>query len=165
MSSSKRTFTLSTVGVAAATLALAACSPRDDSRADADADADRTVVAQSQSAPPPRDDRLYEPQRPDPTARDTARSTAGDIAQAGRNAGEAASNKVSDAVITTSVNAELARDPQLSAMAIDVDTEAGRVALQGSAPDRTSRERATQIAAGVDGVVSVDNRLRVQPSK
>lgn len=163
MSSSKRTFTVSAVGLAAATLALAACSPRDDSRADADAD--RTVVAQSQSTPPPRDDRLYEPQRPDPTARDTARSTAGDIAQAGRNAGEAASNKVSDAVITTSVNAELARDPQLSAMAIDVDTEAGRVALQGSAPDRTSRERATQIAAGVDGVVSVDNRLRVQPSK
>lgn len=163
MSSSKRTFTVSAVGLAAATLALAGCSPRDDSRADADAD--RTVVAQSQSAPPPRDDRLYEPQRPDPTARDTARSTAGDIAQAGRNAGEAASNKVSDAVITTSVNAELARDPQLSAMAIDVDTEAGRVALQGSAPDRKSRERATQIAAGVDGVVSVDNRLRVQPSK
>lgn len=161
MSSSKRTFTVSAVGLAAATLALAACSPRDDSRADADAD--RTVVAQS--TPPPRDDRLYDPKRPDPTARDTARSTAGDIAQAGRNAGEAASNKVSDAVITTSVNAELARDPQLSAMNIDVDTEAGRVALQGSAPDRTSRDRATQIAAGVEGVVSVDNRLRVQPSK
>ena len=97
MSSSKRTFTVSAVGLAAATLALAACSPRDDSRADADAD--RTVVAQSTR--PPRDDRLYDPKRPDPTARDTARSTAGDIAQAGRNAGEAASTKVSDAVIPT----------------------------------------------------------------
>lgn len=163
MTTSKRFLGIPVIGLAAATLALAACSPRDEARAGAGID--DTVVAQAQTPQQPRDDRLRDQQRPDPTARDTARSTTSDIAQAGRNAGEAAGNKVSDAVITTSVNAELARDPKLSAMNIDVDTEAGRVALRGTAPDRTSRERATEIAAGVDGVRSVDNRLTVQPSK
>ena len=68
---------------------------------------------------------------------------------------------VDDASVTASINAELAKDPTLSAIKIDVDTEAGRVALKGSAPDAESRERATRLAQAVKGVVSVDNQLRV----
>ena len=90
---------------------------------------------------------------------DRAVANAGDAA---RNAGEAAGSKVSDAVITTSVNAQLVKDPALSALKIDVDTSGGRVALKGAAPTEAARDRATQLASAVKGVVSVDNQLRVE---
>ena len=69
---------------------------------------------------------------------------------------------VADAAITASVNAQLARDSELSALKIDVDTSDGRVALRGSAPNRDARDRATRLASGVDGVKSVDNQLIVK---
>jgi hyperosmotically inducible protein len=75
---------------------------------------------------------------------------------------DSAKVKLSDAAITTSINAELARDPALSALKINVDTSAGRVALHGTAPDASSRDRATVLAKGVDGVVAVDNLLEVR---
>ena len=153
-----RPVTVPALALAAATLAFAGCGPRDDNRAAAGS-TDDTVVVQAQ--PRAGDDRLGDPQRADRSAREAVRGTASDIAQAGRNAGEAAANKVADAVTTASVNAELARDPKLSALAIDVDTSAGRVALHGSAPDQASRSRAAQLAAGVNGVVSVDNQLKI----
>lgn len=85
-----------------------------------------------------------------------------DAAQtSGSKAMDAASAKVKDAAITTSINAELARDPSLSALKINVDTSAGRVVLQGTAPDGPSRDRATLLAQHVDGVVGVDNQLQV----
>ena len=40
---------------------------------------------------------------------------------------------------------------------------AGRVMLKGEAPDSAAVERATAIARGTDGVVSVDNQLTVKP--
>lgn len=72
-----------------------------------------------------------------------------------------AGNAVADAAITASVRAQLALDAELRASNIDVDTVAGRVALTGSAPNPSARERASQIAASIDGVRSVDNRLGV----
>lgn len=68
-----------------------------------------------------------------------------------------------DAALTTTIKAELARDPSLSALAINVDTTAGRVALRGKAPDAVAVERATAIALATQGVVSVDNQLVVEP--
>lgn len=68
---------------------------------------------------------------------------------------------VDDAGITVAVNAALAGDPKLSALKIDVDTSNGRVELKGSAPDDSSRRRATDLARAVKGVVAVDNRLVV----
>ncbi|KNZ31894.1 MAG: hypothetical protein AD742_14680 [Methylibium sp. NZG] len=88
-----------------------------------------------------------------------------DAAVARDNAGQAmdaAATKVKDATITTSINAELARDASLSALKIDVDTVGGRVSLRGTAPDAPARERATQLAKQVEGVVSVDNQLQVR---
>jgi osmotically-inducible protein OsmY len=84
--------------------------------------------------------------------------------QATKNAGDSAANKMSDATITTEVNTALAKDPDLSALKIDVDTSNGRVVLQGKAPTPQARERATQLAQGVKGVVSVDNKLTVGTS-
>lgn len=66
-----------------------------------------------------------------------------------------------DTTITAGVKAELAKDPGLSATRIDVDTRDGRVALGGTAPDASARDRATKLAMSVGGVVSVDNQLSV----
>ena len=80
---------------------------------------------------------------------------------------EAAANvgaAVTDATITTKINAALVADGQLKSLKIDVDTKDGKVVLTGTAPDAGSRDRATAMAKAVDGVVDVDNRLTV-PSK
>ncbi len=77
-------------------------------------------------------------------------------------AADQASDKAKDLSITTAVNAELARDPQLSAVKINVDTVDGRVVLKGTAPDEASRERATSLASSISGVLGVDNQLTVQ---
>lgn len=71
-------------------------------------------------------------------------------------------DKVGDAAITVSVNAEFAKDPALSALKINVDTVQGRVVLRGTAPDAKARTRATELASAVKGVVSVDNQLEVR---
>lgn len=69
-----------------------------------------------------------------------------------------------DAVITGSVAAGLIRDPDLSALKIDVDTKNGVVSLYGPAPSEAARMRATDIAKAVKGVLSVDNKLTVKTS-
>lgn len=68
----------------------------------------------------------------------------------------------SDATITSTVNIALAKDASLSALKIDVDTRAGRVVLNGTAPDDAARARATKLVEGVSGVTAVDNRLTVR---
>jgi hyperosmotically inducible periplasmic protein len=70
-----------------------------------------------------------------------------------------------DGVITTKVNAELVKDPSLSALKIDVDTTDGHVVLKGAAPSATSRDRAASLAGAVEGVKDVDNRLVVEVKK
>jgi hypothetical protein len=87
---------------------------------------------------------------------------AADVKDAAAKATASAKQMVSDATITTSVNAELAKDSSLSALKINVDSKDGRVALIGSAPDAAAKAHATQLAAAVDGVKSVDNRLMVR---
>ena len=81
--------------------------------------------------------------------------------EATKKAADATASKMSDATITAEVNTALAKDPNLSALKIDVDTANGRVVLHGKAPDPAARDRATQLAQNVKGVVSVDNQLVV----
>jgi hyperosmotically inducible protein len=76
-------------------------------------------------------------------------------------AGDSATGKLKDASITTAVNAALARDAELSALHINVDTDSGRVVLKGTAPNDTARDRAASLASSVSGVLSVDNQLNV----
>ena len=68
---------------------------------------------------------------------------------------------MADAAITASVNADLAKDPDLSALKINVDTANGHVTLRGSAPSDDAKQRATKLASNVKGVTSVDNELAV----
>lgn len=72
------------------------------------------------------------------------------------------SAKVDDVTITTSVSAELAKDPDLSAIKINVDTKDGKVTLNGPAPNAAAKERATTLAKAIKGVSSVDNKLEVK---
>jgi hyperosmotically inducible protein len=69
---------------------------------------------------------------------------------------------VDDAAITASVSAGLAKDPDLSAIKINVDTKGGAVSLKGPAPTAAAKARAEEIAKGVQGVTSVDNQLEVR---
>ena len=64
-----------------------------------------------------------------------------------------------DAAVVRSVKAALANEPQLKSMSVDVEANAGKVTLKGSAPDSASRDRAGQVVASVRGVTSVDNQL------
>lgn len=90
-----------------------------------------------------------------------AKQESAETNQTMRTAADNAGDKVKDAGITTSINAELAKDSKLSALRINVDTVNGRVVLRGTAPDQVSKDRATTLAGHVDGVVSVDNQLNV----
>lgn len=85
-----------------------------------------------------------------------------DVKQAVGNAADNVASKSKDAAITAEIKAKIARDDRLSALAVDVDTADGRVALHGTAPDTAARTRATEIARAVTGVVDVDNELSVQ---
>ena len=69
-----------------------------------------------------------------------------------------------DVAITASVSAGLIKDPDLSALKIDVDTKQRVVSLYGPAPSESARERATAIAKAVKGVTAVDNKLTVKTS-
>lgn len=77
---------------------------------------------------------------------------------------QAISNTVDDIAITASISAGLGKDAELSAIKIDVDTKNGVVSLTGPAPSTVARERATTIAKGIKGVVSVDNKLVIKGS-
>ncbi len=91
-----------------------------------------------------------------------ARAGAQEAGRAASAAATAVVDAAADATITTKINAALAADDKLKATRIDVDTNAGRVVLTGTAPDASSLERATTLAKAVEGVVDVDNRLRVE---
>lgn len=75
-----------------------------------------------------------------------------------------AKGAIDDAAITAKVNASLAKDPDLSALKINVDTVNGKVTLNGPAPTTVARDRAETIAKAVDGVTAVNNQLVVSAS-
>jgi hyperosmotically inducible protein len=92
-----------------------------------------------------------------------AMKEAGKDAQAsGSQASTTMGEKIDDAVITTSVNASFAKDADLSAIQINVDTKDGVVTLNGPAPTAAAKDKATDLAKQVKGVSSVNNQLVVK---
>jgi hyperosmotically inducible protein len=69
----------------------------------------------------------------------------------------------SDAGITVKVNGALMADTRLKVMQVNVDTQGGRVTLTGAAPDAEARDKTTALVKAIEGVVDVDNQLRVEP--
>lgn len=92
----------------------------------------------------------------------TVKQEATDAKEAVKDAGSAVAQAMGDAAITASVSTGLAKDADLSAIKIDVDTKDGKVTLSGPAPNAAAKERAEAIAKTVEGVKSVDNKLEVK---
>lgn len=99
---------------------------------------------------------------------DSASAALRDGAQQAKVAAQRATDSMDfdarDATITASVAAGLIKDPDLSAIKIDVDTKNGVVRLYGPAPSQAALERATLIAKAVKGVSAVENKLTVKTS-
>lgn len=93
---------------------------------------------------------------------DKAKEAAEQARAATEQAAAGAKAAVTDAAITATVKAELARDSELSALSINVETTEGRVALRGTAPNSVARDRATRLAAAVEGVRKVENQLTLK---
>jgi len=77
---------------------------------------------------------------------------------------ESLAGKADDVAITASISSEFAKDADLSAMKIDVDTKGGNVTLYGSAPTAAARDKATTLAKSIKGVASVSNQLTLKSS-
>lgn len=73
---------------------------------------------------------------------------------------------VKDSMITGKVKAALAKEKDVSALHIKVDTDdKGVVQLSGTAKTQAEADRAVEIATGVEGVTSVSNKITVDPNR
>jgi hyperosmotically inducible periplasmic protein len=79
-------------------------------------------------------------------------------AGAGTKTGQA----IDDAAITAKVKAQMANDKDVSAMNVSVNTDQGVVRLSGVVKSTAEKQRAEQVARGVEGVRRVDNALVVR---
>ena len=77
--------------------------------------------------------------------------------------GETAGQYLDDSAITAKVKTKIAEDPNLSAFAIEVETQRGIVQLSGFVDSSAQRTAAGRIARSVEGVKSVKNSLTVKP--
>jgi hyperosmotically inducible protein len=79
---------------------------------------------------------------------------------AGQAQTQSPSTLVKDSAITAKIKAAQAADSTVRATQIDVETDNnGVVTLSGTARSQAEIDRAVQIARGVDGVTSVNNRM------
>jgi hyperosmotically inducible protein len=78
--------------------------------------------------------------------------------------GKTVGENIDDAGITAKVKAKLAAEKISTVTRIDVDTNQGVVALNGTVPSEAMRTRAAEVAREVKGVRDVVNNLRVQAS-
>jgi osmotically-inducible protein OsmY len=76
--------------------------------------------------------------------------------------GSSAGEVVDDSVITTKIKAQLASDEFLKSFQISVETRKGIVELSGFVDSKKAKDKAGQIARGVEGVKSVKNALIVK---
>lgn len=74
---------------------------------------------------------------------------------------ESTGEYIDDAVITSKVLAKLAASEDTSAASINVETFKGVVQLSGFVPTQEEAVRAEELAASVDGVRKVENKLTV----
>lgn len=140
---------------AAAALMLGACSRQEDQTVGQKVDG---AIARTEQA---ADEAAAKARQEMADAKAATERAAGQVAQKVEAAVDKVGDAVSDAAVTASIKTELAKDPKLSALRIDVDTQGGRVLLSGTAPDADARDRATRLAQAVKGVSSVENRLQI----
>lgn len=72
-----------------------------------------------------------------------------------------AGKSMDDTVLATRVKAALIAEPSIKATAIDVDSRDGVITLFGTVDNLASRDKASQTAAGVQGVKTVLNNVKI----
>jgi len=73
-----------------------------------------------------------------------------------------AKENVGDAMITAKIKTEYAKDKQVSALAINIDTDnKGVVTLRGNVKSQAEADKAVSIAKGIQGVTEVRSELKV----
>lgn len=132
---------------AAMALALSACNKQDDGK----------TVGQSV------DSGIAKTEQAAKDAGNAVKDASKDVQASAGQASTTMGEKIDDMSITAKVSSGLAKDPDLSAIKINVDTKEGVVTLNGPAPNAAAKSKATDIAKQVQGVTSVNNQLVVTP--
>ena len=78
---------------------------------------------------------------------------------AGSPTQESTGEYIDDTTLTSKVKTTLLQDPQVSGLAINVETFKGEVQLSGFANSEAERQRAVELANSVDGVGAVKNDI------
>ncbi|MGQ0593000.1 MAG: BON domain-containing protein [Gammaproteobacteria bacterium] len=78
---------------------------------------------------------------------------------AGTPTQESTGEYIDDTALSTKVKTTLLQDPQVSGLAINVETFKGEVQLSGFATTEAERQRAAALARRVEGVVAVTNDI------
>jgi hyperosmotically inducible protein len=77
---------------------------------------------------------------------------------------ERAAAVLDDAALTAKVKTALIAERRLNGLAIDVDTSANVVTLNGTVASEELRRQAEQLARAIDGVKEVKNNLTIKPA-
>ena len=78
---------------------------------------------------------------------------------------ESTGEYIDDSAITAKVKVALAKDPDVSAMQVNVETYKGVVQLSGFVNNKMASRRAGELARNVRGVVKVQNDIVVKPAE
>ena len=78
--------------------------------------------------------------------------------------GEPSGGAADDTALTQQVKSALASEPALRSQSIEVDTQNATVTLTGAVDSAASKSRASEVAAGINGVVAVVDHLTIKAS-
>ena len=148
---------IAVIGILLATVALTACGKKDDGQT-VGQKLDSAVSSTEQAATDAKNKAAASMSKASEAVKEATQKVEADSGKAA----ESMAGKVDDVAITASIAAGFAKDADLSAIKIDVDTKNGNVSLYGPAPSTAARDRATTIAKSIKGVNSVDNKLVVK---
>jgi hyperosmotically inducible protein len=134
---------LAIAGAVALALALSACGKQDDGKT-AGQQLDSAIAKTEEAAAQAKAKAQSEMASAGAAMKNATQSAE----SSGKDMAAKAGEKIDDLTITTTVTAGIAKDPDLSALKINVDTRDGAVTLNGSAPTETAREKAATLAKG-----------------
>ncbi|WP_322028500.1 BON domain-containing protein [Paraburkholderia sp. J76] len=100
-------------------------------------------------------------------AQDDAASgaAAGSEQQAAPSKAQTKQAKAANRALSRKVRSALARDKKIDVARITVRARDGAIVLQGSVPEQSQIQHATEVATGVQGVTSVKNALTLRPNE
>jgi hyperosmotically inducible protein len=96
-------------------------------------------------------------------AEKSVKETTKSVKETAKSATKSARENISDAALTAKIKSDFAKDKQVSALNINVDTDnKGVVTLRGNAKSKAEADKAVSLARATKGVTSVKNEIKVQ---